>query len=258
MNKKAFTLAEVLITLGIIGVVSAITIPSVIQKYQEKVRVTQLKKSYSMLLNAFQQIIQEQGTTINNFGNTAEERYNLIKELLPKYLPIVKTCRYNRSGCVAYNYSTIFSDDSVVYSGYSGRYDTYTSYKLNNGVGMKLEYSGNCYQKMNLSLTTANPNQNLGTYAMNCGSILVDLNGSKKPNKLGIDAFRFFIVMDGIVPAGTKKDKIIYHSFEGGCLGEYDKKHSDNCTAWVLINENMDYLRCPDKLGWNKARSCKG
>lgn len=41
---KAFTLAEVLITLAIIGVVAAMTMPSLIQKYQEQKRVTQLKK----------------------------------------------------------------------------------------------------------------------------------------------------------------------------------------------------------------------
>ena len=38
-----FTLAEVLITLGIIGVVAALTLPSVIQKYQKKVTVERLK-----------------------------------------------------------------------------------------------------------------------------------------------------------------------------------------------------------------------
>lgn len=44
-RKIAFTLAEVLITLGIIGVVAAMTLPSLITNYQEKQRVSQLKKS---------------------------------------------------------------------------------------------------------------------------------------------------------------------------------------------------------------------
>ena len=47
MKKNGFTLAEVLITLGIIGVVAAITLPTVIQNYQKQVLVTQLKKMYA-------------------------------------------------------------------------------------------------------------------------------------------------------------------------------------------------------------------
>lgn len=43
LKKAAFTLAEVLITLGIIGVVAAMTMPSLIQNYQEKATVTKLK-----------------------------------------------------------------------------------------------------------------------------------------------------------------------------------------------------------------------
>ena len=51
--KKAFTLAEVLITLGVIGVVAAMTLPSLIQKHNEKVIVTQLKKVYSTFSQAY-------------------------------------------------------------------------------------------------------------------------------------------------------------------------------------------------------------
>lgn len=43
MNNNAFTLSETLITLGIIGVIASMTLPSVINKYQEKVTVTKLK-----------------------------------------------------------------------------------------------------------------------------------------------------------------------------------------------------------------------
>ena len=46
---KAFTLSEVLITLGIIGIIAAMTLPSLVGRYQEKVTVTRLKKYYSIL-----------------------------------------------------------------------------------------------------------------------------------------------------------------------------------------------------------------
>lgn len=45
--KKGFTLAEVLITLGIIGVVAAMTLPTLVQKYQDKADHSHLQKVYS-------------------------------------------------------------------------------------------------------------------------------------------------------------------------------------------------------------------
>lgn len=53
MKKIAFTLAEVLITLGIIGVVAAMTMPVLIQNQREKVVVTQLKKFSQCFLKLF-------------------------------------------------------------------------------------------------------------------------------------------------------------------------------------------------------------
>ena len=60
-RKIAFTLAEVLITLGIIGVVAALTLPSVIQNYKKQVTVTQLKKAYSVLGQVVQKSIADNG-----------------------------------------------------------------------------------------------------------------------------------------------------------------------------------------------------
>lgn len=59
-NKQGFTLAEVLITLGIIGVVAAMTLPTLIANYQKKVIATKLKQTYSILSNA---IAKEQSLT---------------------------------------------------------------------------------------------------------------------------------------------------------------------------------------------------
>ena len=49
MFKRAFTLAEVLITLGIIGVVSAMTLPTLMNKTQNKELHAQFQKVYSEL-----------------------------------------------------------------------------------------------------------------------------------------------------------------------------------------------------------------
>ena len=60
--RVAFTLAEVLITLGIIGVVVALTIPSLVQKYKEKVTVNKVLSAYSLLSNAYSLVLDDDGT----------------------------------------------------------------------------------------------------------------------------------------------------------------------------------------------------
>ena len=66
--KYAFTLAEVLATLGIIGVVSAMAVPSLKQNYQKQSYVTQLHKVYNELTQGFMQIV-----TGRNALNLAEQ-----------------------------------------------------------------------------------------------------------------------------------------------------------------------------------------
>ena len=58
-----FTLAEVLITLGIIGVVAAMTIPSLMANYQKQVWINKLKKTYSVLNEGYRQIMVNEGCT---------------------------------------------------------------------------------------------------------------------------------------------------------------------------------------------------
>ena len=61
-KKAAFTLAEVLITLGIIGIVAAMTLPTLIADYQKKVLETQYKKGVAVLSNGIQMIMAKNET----------------------------------------------------------------------------------------------------------------------------------------------------------------------------------------------------
>ena len=61
-QKYAFTLAEVLITLGIIGVLAAMTIPTLLHNIQEHELTTSFKKMYSVLNQAYAMTVVENGS----------------------------------------------------------------------------------------------------------------------------------------------------------------------------------------------------
>src|SRR5574344_1468101 len=83
-RRKAFTLAEVLITLGIIGVVAALTIPTLINSYQEKANVSKFLKTYSALNQAFLMAtteygpVEDWGLTNTNTGEFDENGDSII------------------------------------------------------------------------------------------------------------------------------------------------------------------------------------
>ena len=87
-RKIAFTLAEVLITLGIIGVVAALTIPTLMANHRRKVTATRLKQSYNILYNAIKASEAENGSWL--YWDAPEEGGN-TKEFAEKYiLPYLK------------------------------------------------------------------------------------------------------------------------------------------------------------------------
>lgn len=101
--KKAFTLAEILITLGIIGVVAALTMPSLMANYKKSVAKNQFKKTYSTLTNAFNQTVQDLGESVDcsNQSYTSEACKELWNEFV-KNLNVVKYCETDAyaQGCV--------------------------------------------------------------------------------------------------------------------------------------------------------------
>jgi len=88
-NKKvAFTLAEVLITLGIIGVVAAITIPGLITKYRRVTAETKLKKFYTIMNQAVRLSIADNGEFIFADVSDVTDKQNAqkITEWYGKYI----------------------------------------------------------------------------------------------------------------------------------------------------------------------------
>src|SRR5574344_2249191 len=92
----AFTLAEVLITLGIIGVFAALTIPTLINNYEKQATVTRLKKAYSVLNQAVSLSEAENGRFSDNYTpvvSYGDSYHSAIENYLVKYIKINKNCR---------------------------------------------------------------------------------------------------------------------------------------------------------------------
>ena len=265
INKKlAFTLAEVLITLGIIGIVAVMTIPGLMNKYQEIVTINKLKQTYSILSQGFHSMVSEYGT-IDGWGNSSDERLMYTYKIFPQYFKVTEFCSSHWKSWDGKK----FCPDDIRYYIYSrelsrmtGTINTGINARLHNGVIVNILYSGNCIQNraMNKKGPGEMPTMTLyyGTYMHGCGEILVDINGNSgdKRNITSKDVFMFKIVTDGIIPAGSQKENVWLETFNDACLKEGHIQ--TRCTSWVLENGNMDYLRCPEKLGWDKARSCSG
>lgn len=263
--KKAFALVEVLVTLGIIGIVAAMTLPGIINDYKEKELITRLKVAYSELDSALKAATIDYGT-VDSWGNNAAERATKAEGILPKYLKILKKCEKSNNssivskvGCLGSNYRSMSS--STVGGSTSVYLGSNNAFLLINGITFYMKGSGDRNCSASTRKYNADISSNKENWLESCFDLFVDLNGPKRPNTSSIDWFSFYVLTDGIVPTGTQgSDKWSWVlNFSTQCLGSgvYSPENQTNCTAWVLVNENMDYRRCPEKLGWKKASSCK-
>ena len=249
-GKAAFTLAEVLITLGIIGVVAAMTMPALIENYKEKETVTRLKKAHSLMSQLFIAAVHEYSTPDNwNLGNsTLQGGTNLYNIMFKDKAQYSKVC-IGTSGCV-------YQNGKNNHPTLNGR--TVTTNYDNSG--------GNIY--VNLVLTDGTTlilrtlsddcSANIGNnhYAHECARIYLDVNGKKGPNIQGRDFFQFTLTKTGVFPLGST-DSYNAHNFQSTCLNyENVNDYNYGCAAWVLYNENLDYLHCKN-LSWNGKKKCK-
>lgn len=260
MEKRlsAFTLAEVLITLAIIGIVAAITIPSLIQKHQVRATVTQLKKMHSVLNNALRLSVVQHGE-INTWGlslagdkeypeDTPQEEIDAQREKqafmmhrISENLKVIDQCEDVETGCGLLQKR--YTLDGQEYGNWATRIVLADGSMIRSATVI----SADCTQVYGESKILQNV----------CGQIFVDINGIKEPNTQGKDVFLFVYSKDGsVTPMGTRDAKG-YNGFNEYCKRN-NGHHITNgysCTAWVIENENMDYLHCDD-LSWDGKHKC--
>lgn len=243
--KNGFTLAEVLITLGIIGVVVAMTMPSLIQNYREKEYTTKLKKFYSVMENAGRLVEEEYGSVDTwDLSNSFVEDDSSTQEEIDKKTNSINTFWARYGEFIGMSSRQKYGEALTVYGmdKKSVLSNTLKSFwALNDGIVIRSTW----LQTNNTSCSENNK----------CGDLSVDLNGDKGPNAVGRDIFFFEITKNGIKPLGYKGDTT--RPFDTSCVyGASGAYNGYGCTAWVIYNENMDYLHC-NGLGWNKKIKCK-
>lgn len=225
MKKRAFTLAEVLITLGIIGVVAALTIPILVGKYREKQTVTAVKTAYSIFSQAYMRLNADYPdlSQLVDSDLTDKENAQVLFNELAKYMKTVRRCDQSRN-CMGAKYKSLtgvplynsWDDYSNIETGILANGMSFWVLGLKHSMGEEREYNG---------------------------QIGIDINGQKEPNQLGVDFFWFTVDKYGRIYPGRSGNKPAHTYTSCDIENTTNGMNGYGCTEWILEHENMDYLR---------------
>ena len=191
--RKAFTLAEVLITLGIIGVVAALTMPTVINMAKNIVTLNKLKKAYSTLSQAIEKTVETDSFDVIPFSDSDNASIeNWYKQMFGNNIRVLKYC-VEEAGC--WNDGTYNMNGTETYSnrGAIGLGGNCLTFMTPDGYLFALDGWG-----------PSNLNDNFGVITDKDGlTIHIDINGNQKPNTIGKDVFVYVYTMErGLIAAG--------------------------------------------------------
>lgn len=210
---NGFTLAETLITLVIVGIIAAITVPSLIVKYQKEQTIVGLKTAYSTIQQALNKSFAENGpfeSWDNNATNSYDENYYIAEKYIFPYLNVIQNCKVNNKNCFHKRY---FLNNNE-----HGQVDPYARFFLSNG--MYFEFATHAYSNFKYL------------------HFRVDINGLKGPNKYGRDMFIFHYNY------GAFKNKLVPYGYDGSSrnalLNNCNKNSSGTYCAALIMQD-----------GWN-------
>lgn len=188
--KNGFTLAEVLITLGIIGIIAAMTLPSLIGNYKRKVVVNRLKRTYSVLSQAFEHTRADYGDSsgwdIGGGYMASGTEYKTVTENFSKiyiipYLAKIKNTSYSKWKDYGYNYIKIF--------------DSWTTEQNLNRAGQMLALNDGTILQISPATHNYGTEENRDDRIVSI-MIWADINGLKSPNESGKDIFAFRMMLN--------------------------------------------------------------
>lgn len=236
-SRAAFTLAEVLITLGIIGIVAAMTLPTLINKHQKKVLQTAFITSYSLLGQAINGLKADTGlSSVYDYYVVYDTTrgYYMRSEFERDFAKRLKFVNFSSSMQPKYRTYDGSKEISVDASSYViGDF----KHALANGALLKFTINGSL-DGQSISLT-------------------VDTNGLKPPNRYGFDVFTFLVRSSNDKLVGRKMQHLytedeakdnIYSGLAGLPCSKKSKQTMNGigCAGYALED------KCPDdpKLGY--------
>ncbi|MBQ2610997.1 type II secretion system protein [bacterium] len=195
---NGFTLAETLITLGIIGLVAAIILPSLVADYKKKVETIKFKKTYAVMETAFERIMA--ADNVDSLLRTRlyknKQKNDIDIDYLAKYLKFERTnytYQLYNGGIPNLRRKSSVSRQWGGLWGYSN-YNAYFIRFPDTGVGVKIEI----FEPTILTKSECNVAASYGgRVCSNLASIVFDTNGKKGPNVKGIDIFEFSLSAEG-------------------------------------------------------------
>lgn len=185
-HKFAFTLAEVLITLGIIGVVAALTMPTLIQNYKERVIVVQAKKAYSNFTNVMNlmkfQVSADDFSGIFATGETADE----IVKNIGNYYNGSTVCLDSTEDCGT-SYDVKLAIDN-------NRSEEFSYPRILNSDGSSIYFR-------NIDEYSCSGSRPVAPTDGRCATIVLDVNGQHKgPNQYGADVHQIIVYVKNLIP----------------------------------------------------------
>lgn len=225
--KKGFTLAEVLITLGIVGIVAVLTIPGVMKNYQNRLYTAQLEKVYAQISDAAQALMNDEH--VDNFYETSASGFVVctntgickggLANFLSNYFKVIKdNCAGSDEPCIS---------------------DSATFYKTVNGANVAggMAPADYCIQTISGASICGFHN---GTN--HCTSLVVDVNGMALPNVAGRDIFSMDIRQNGSIA-----------DFGSACLNTNAGTTAENCmkgSTDSLYEASAGCLNSVMQAGW--------
>lgn len=235
----AFTLAEVLIVILIIGIVAELTIPTLLDNMAKQQYAISAKKAYSEIQQGVRLYMAQKG--VNTFGDTgildgtsfsSTTNQNNIDEFIRATFKVNKVCRTDTgdTSCVRSTWNLTKNATASMFS--SSRYIFYTL------DGMEFAITGNdsCTPNSSWAQPEKGP----------CIGISVDVNGEKNPNSTGRDIFWwFYISYDGTVFISTSSQ---YATYYGGATTYW--RNATTCDPTQATSVGSSCLARIQENGW--------
>ena len=266
MKKNGFTLAEILVTLGIIGIISAITVPTLMSNFQRKTYEAGAKKAYNTVANAVATYMADEKVdslsqasfagSLNAGGGSSSLKHGELEAFVRRYFKVTRVCD-SYGECFSESFSSLDKSASTDWSKL-----TYTAAGLfknpdgskKGATGPRCVVGAQLADGMSMCISAATRYINtkpissssssklpivgsLGDDLLNESEVMivdVDINGPAGPNVTGRDIFTMSVSTNGVVGASTE-------SVTG--VTDSDKQKALPMDITYLLNKgwDMDY-----------------